>query len=890
MLAQGQPPAGPAAAAKGSTKPLPGAADAAKPADGGTGVGNAPLFPSLFDGLLEGGLEEGSSLEGRAQPARHALEPAAKPSRKAEALQIPMLTLATVAISSGLNGAAPLPPVVLADDLDPSTPSPASVASNVEAVATLPPMQAADEPPRKADSESTPSSLPLPMAPGSEGPVTLPSVPRKVVAWLPATSAAAAGVPTSPADGTVLAAGIPPKSSERNTTAPLPLPAAGEVLPAAPLATGPAVNEVGAKVRQLLWQAAVPEPAAVEIPSAGNESTAQAPISPAAGLVPSEGKAVASDAQVTRLAVNEDGAKVRQLPGPPAAPEPSAVEIPPRGNADNATAPLASPGQTAPADGNTLAAGPQVAESAVPENRSQVGQQPGQPSVSGEMLAGIAPRVSEPAAAGPAARPTHSLEPSHRTPATPHLAPVAATQNGGMAPAAATEPPQEIGSTSLPTPAPARPSNQKGSERLSQSTATQPVAAFPARVGVPIYQWTVLLDSAAGMPAVPSQVATPPLTQGIQNIGEAGSGNDTGTQFHPRWEAGDDVSPTLSGPVISSVPQVAQTVPDTPPEPPKSAPAPAAAQTGTEPPSNTTLPAPGAATSGMEQPAAAPPLAFAAHLMPLTAQEEAPPTAQVAWQRVPTSAAKSADPVRLPADVPNRPVTAVAPPGGASTDPQSEPSPAQSRNKPDKKQPALEEPAKTEAPRTAAGEAGPVNRPSTHVVNAVEPQAERPSGGQAATPPDGPSRPKESVEASASAEPGPAPGAARDIRLEVGGGDSRVEVRLMERDGEVHVAVRTPDEHLAGALREDLPALSSRLTESGFRTETWHPSASQAGEWQRQAEPAAGSSAQDSNQQPRQNGREQHQGDQPPARPKMFEETVNRKEKGNFEWLMSTLQ
>ena len=33
-------------------------------------------------------------------------------------------------------------------------------------------------------------------------------------------------------------------------------------------------------------------------------------------------------------------------------------------------------------------------------------------------------------------------------------------------------------------------------------------------------------------------------------------------------------------------------------------------------------------------------------------------------------------------------------------------------------------------------------------------------------------------------------------------------------------------EDLAGALRDDLPALSSRLTESGFRAETWHPGAS----------------------------------------------------------------
>jgi hypothetical protein len=152
------------------------------------------------------------------------------------------------------------------------------------------------------------------------------------------------------------------------------------------------------------------------------------------------------------------------------------------------------------------------------------------------------------------------------------------------------------------------------------------------------------------------------------------------------------------------------------------------------------------------------------------------------------------------------------------------------------------------------------------------------------------SSPKAMAEPPIAPEPPPTPAAARDIRLEVNGGEQRVEVRLVERGGEVHVAVRTPDAHLAETLREDLPALSSRLTESGFRTETWRPGDS-GGEWHRHREPTPASPPEDSNGQTRHNGREQQPGDQQPARPKVPEEQLHRKEKGKeFEWFMSTLR
>jgi hypothetical protein len=131
---------------------------------------------------------------------------------------------------------------------------------------------------------------------------------------------------------------------------------------------------------------------------------------------------------------------------------------------------------------------------------------------------------------------------------------------------------------------------------------------------------------------------------------------------------------------------------------------------------------------------------------------------------------------------------------------------------------------------------------------------------------------------------------AREIRLEVAGADQRVEVRLTERGGEVRVAVRTADSRLAGSLRENLPALSSRLTESGFRTETWHPASAPAGELHRVADSTGGSPARDANPDSQQHGNGR-QSDAESRHPKAPEEQIERKEKGkDFAWLMSSLQ
>ena len=64
----------------------------------------------------------------------------------------------------------------------------------------------------------------------------------------------------------------------------------------------------------------------------------------------------------------------------------------------------------------------------------------------------------------------------------------------------------------------------------------------------------------------------------------------------------------------------------------------------------------------------------------------------------------------------------------------------------------------------------------------------------------------------------------REISLRVADVDAaKVDVRLSERAGKVHVAVRTDDRELAKSLQSDLGELVGRLERKGYSTETWTP-------------------------------------------------------------------
>jgi len=63
-----------------------------------------------------------------------------------------------------------------------------------------------------------------------------------------------------------------------------------------------------------------------------------------------------------------------------------------------------------------------------------------------------------------------------------------------------------------------------------------------------------------------------------------------------------------------------------------------------------------------------------------------------------------------------------------------------------------------------------------------------------------------------------------EIALQVGSAKrSGVEVQLVDRAGEVHVAVRAADSSLAGSLRNQLGELVTQLERSGYHVETWTP-------------------------------------------------------------------
>jgi hypothetical protein len=132
-------------------------------------------------------------------------------------------------------------------------------------------------------------------------------------------------------------------------------------------------------------------------------------------------------------------------------------------------------------------------------------------------------------------------------------------------------------------------------------------------------------------------------------------------------------------------------------------------------------------------------------------------------------------------------------------------------------------PVKPSAPasfKTAVAEhadpAAPLARPA---ATAIDPAAAAPKTETAdprpARAPEAPSAPapvpQESVESKSPVR------AAQEISLRVGA-DSKVEIRVSDRAGEVHVSVRTPDEALARAMREDLGSLTGKLAQAGYET------------------------------------------------------------------------
>jgi hypothetical protein len=75
-----------------------------------------------------------------------------------------------------------------------------------------------------------------------------------------------------------------------------------------------------------------------------------------------------------------------------------------------------------------------------------------------------------------------------------------------------------------------------------------------------------------------------------------------------------------------------------------------------------------------------------------------------------------------------------------------------------------------------------------------------------------------------------------------------VDVQFNQRQGEVHVVVRTSDETMQLSLRQDLPQLVNALDRAGFHAETFTPHASSEPQVESAAGTWFGNSSQDAKQ------------------------------------------
>jgi hypothetical protein len=164
-------------------------------------------------------------------------------------------------------------------------------------------------------------------------------------------------------------------------------------------------------------------------------------------------------------------------------------------------------------------------------------------------------------------------------------------------------------------------------------------------------------------------------------------------------------------------------------------------------------------------------------------------------------------------------------------------------------------------------------------------------------PPAPPGRPVQAGEAipapgrAAEALPLPAaqPSAATDFKIAVNDNGQRVDLRVMQRAGEIHVAVRTPDAVLATSLREELPALSAKLEQSGFHPEIWRPAATEDGSRKARDISAPDGAAREAAGEGRRQQDQPREGQQQDPRnaPSSANRKIDRKE---FRWLFQSMR
>lgn len=188
-----------------------------------------------------------------------------------------------------------------------------------------------------------------------------------------------------------------------------------------------------------------------------------------------------------------------------------------------------------------------------------------------------------------------------------------------------------------------------------------------------------------------------------------------------------------------------------------------------------------------------------------------------------------------------------------------------------------------ESHTTAHPESAPDSAPAAAIDSAPAANLQRSESANSAPAP----RPQAAADEMAIPPQTPAPAGASPagIKIAIDDNGQRVELRVTERAGDIHVAVRTPDTQLASAMHEQLPSLSSKLEQSGFRTEVWRPAAPAGGDskhLENSGQP--GSDARQSSGERRQQ-QDGQQGE------KNTRQTANRKtERKEFSWLLESIR
>ena len=180
-------------------------------------------------------------------------------------------------------------------------------------------------------------------------------------------------------------------------------------------------------------------------------------------------------------------------------------------------------------------------------------------------------------------------------------------------------------------------------------------------------------------------------------------------------------------------------------------------------------------------------------------------------------------------------------------------------------QPMLK-PSQKDLPQEKDHSPEPARTPAAAIVHEAEPSARNGQLNAVATEATPPARHTESTRAgekpSAAAAPElpepPAPRTepARDISFRIASATHPVDIKLVERAGEIHVAVRSMDPALTKSLQANVSELAGKLERSGFHAETFIP-----GKLETLKDPQANAGFQDA---PRDRRAPQHE----PPRPK----------------------